>query len=249
MKSFKSHLNEITQKAAADYLHAKTKRELDKHGMQHDMYGKLTPQGQKGVTNAFKRLEVDKQGKPTYHLVTKEEVDKKDTVTVDIPLLIRLLEHAREDIKSDMDLHRVVEKLISIRNKGVLTMDDYDTIVAIKEEVEQIQEIGDTPAGKQTLKNYKQKATLDKTYTMMKPSAPDALNARKWKNRNVGISQASKRLGEDGAMAVAGPTNVAGSGAVAGLGQPPGSKSGEPPVRKKRNPIILPMARRNPPKM
>ena len=80
-------------------------------------------------------------------------------------------------------------------------------------------------------------------------SAPDALDARKWKNRNVGISQASKRLGEDGAMAVAGPTNVAGSGAVAGLGQPPGSKSGEPPVRKKRNPIILPMGRRNPPKM
>jgi predicted RNA binding protein YcfA (HicA-like mRNA interferase family) len=64
-----------------------------------------------------------------------EEVDKKDTVTVDIPLLIRLLELAREDIKSDMDLHRVVEKLISIRNKGVLTMNDYDTVANIKESV------------------------------------------------------------------------------------------------------------------
>lgn len=64
-----------------------------------------------------------------------EEVDKKDTVTVDIPLLIRLLELAREDIKTDMDLHRVVEKLISIRNKGVLTMDDYDTVANIKEAV------------------------------------------------------------------------------------------------------------------
>lgn len=62
-----------------------------------------------------------------------EEVDKKDTVTVDIPLLIRLLELAREDIKTDMDLHRVVEKLISIRNNGVLTMDDYDTVANIKE--------------------------------------------------------------------------------------------------------------------
>jgi predicted RNA binding protein YcfA (HicA-like mRNA interferase family) len=64
-----------------------------------------------------------------------EAVDRKDTVTVDIPLLIRLLELAREDIKSDMDLHRVVEKLISIRNKGVLTMDDYDTVANIKEAV------------------------------------------------------------------------------------------------------------------
>ena len=64
-----------------------------------------------------------------------EEVDKKDTVTFDIPLLIRVLELAREDIKSDMDLHRVVERLINMRDKGMLTMDDYDAIAAIKEEV------------------------------------------------------------------------------------------------------------------
>jgi hypothetical protein len=64
-----------------------------------------------------------------------EGVDKKDTVTFDIPLLIRVLELAREDIKSDMDLHRVVETLINIRDKGMLTMDDYDTIANIKEQV------------------------------------------------------------------------------------------------------------------
>jgi hypothetical protein len=63
------------------------------------------------------------------------EADKKDTVTLDIPLLIRALELAREDIKTDMDLHRVVERLIDIRNKGVLTMDDYNFIAGIKEEV------------------------------------------------------------------------------------------------------------------
>jgi hypothetical protein len=62
-----------------------------------------------------------------------EEVDKKDVVTFDIPLLIRVLELAREDIKSDMDLHRVVERLINMRDKGMLTMDDYDTIANIKE--------------------------------------------------------------------------------------------------------------------
>jgi len=67
------------------------------------------------------------------HFELDEGVDKKDTVVLDIPLLIRVLELAREDIKSDMDLHRVVEKLISIRNKGVLTMDDYNTIANINE--------------------------------------------------------------------------------------------------------------------
>ena len=62
-----------------------------------------------------------------------EATDKKDQVILNIPLLIRVLELAREDIKTDMDLHRVVEKLIQIRNKGVLTMKDYNTIAHIRE--------------------------------------------------------------------------------------------------------------------
>jgi len=68
-----------------------------------------------------------------YHM--NEAVDKKDTVTLDIPLLIRVLELAREDIKTDMDLHRVVEKLINIRKKGMLTMKDYNYIAKIHEEI------------------------------------------------------------------------------------------------------------------
>jgi hypothetical protein len=82
-----------------------------------------------------------------------EGVDKKDTVTMDIPLLIRVLELAREDLKSDMDLHRVVEKIINIRNKGTLTMDDYDTVAQIKEEWEQLDELQ-----KSTLMSYASKA-------------------------------------------------------------------------------------------
>ena len=60
-----------------------------------------------------------------------EGTDKKDTITFDIPLLIRVLELTREDIKSDIDLHRVVERLIQIRNKGVLTMADYRMIASL----------------------------------------------------------------------------------------------------------------------
>jgi len=117
-----------------------------------------------------------------------ETADKKDRISFDIPLMIRVLELAREDIKSDMDLHRVVERLIDIRNKGVLTMDDYDFIANIKE-------------------------------SYMK---------------------------EDG-MAVPGPTNVVGTGAIAGSG----GKGGEPGVNlKKKNKVVLqPMRLRAPPRM
>ena len=60
--------------------------------------------------------------------------DKKDTVTLDIPLLIRLLELSREDIQSDADLHKVVENMLDLKNKEVLTMEDYDKISQIAKE-------------------------------------------------------------------------------------------------------------------
>jgi hypothetical protein len=80
----------------------------------------------------------------------QEEADAKDTVTMDIPLLIRVLEYAREDAKTDMDLHKVVENLINMRGEGALSMDMYNKIVAIKEEIERIDELKST-----TLQSYK----------------------------------------------------------------------------------------------
>jgi len=66
-----------------------------------------------------------------------ERTDAKDTVTFDIPLLIRVLELTREKIKYDVDLHRMVEKLIKIRRKGILTMNDYKLITRLREEYKQ----------------------------------------------------------------------------------------------------------------
>ena len=73
----------------------------------------------------------------THNGLHKEETDKTDTITVDIPLMIRLLEYAREDAKTDMDLHKVTERLIEIRSKGMLTMDDYDFIVGEKKKIKE----------------------------------------------------------------------------------------------------------------
>jgi hypothetical protein len=86
-----------------------------------------------------------------HHGTTTEEVDRKDTITMDIPLLIRVLELAREDLKTDMDLHRVVEKLIDIRNNGTLTMDDYDFVAKLKESLQLEDTFQDTYAATQSV--------------------------------------------------------------------------------------------------
>ena len=57
-------------------------------------------------------------------------IDTVDTVTMDVPLLIRVFELVREDVKTDMDLHNLVERLLSIKDKGTLTMADYETVSA-----------------------------------------------------------------------------------------------------------------------
>lgn len=60
--------------------------------------------------------------------IIKEEHDPQDHITFDVPLFIRLLELAREDIKSDAELHHVVERVLAIKDRGTLTMDDYAEI-------------------------------------------------------------------------------------------------------------------------
>lgn len=52
-----------------------------------------------------------------------------DVVHLDVPLFIRLLELAREDIKQDADIHDVAQAVIQLSEKGVATMADYDSIV------------------------------------------------------------------------------------------------------------------------
>jgi len=53
-----------------------------------------------------------------------------DKIAVDVPLLIRIMEYAREDATDDMDLHRVAENLVKLSKHGkTLTMNDYEHVV------------------------------------------------------------------------------------------------------------------------
>ena len=66
-------------------------------------------------------------------------MNPRDIITVDVPLFIRLLEYAREDAQTDMDLHDVADNIISLAASGkTLTMDDYVSIVGSQEEVDEI---------------------------------------------------------------------------------------------------------------
>ena len=70
-------------------------------------------------------------------MATEEYLNEEnavDKVTMDVPLLIRIMEYSKEDAKSDMDLHKVAENLVEYSKSGkTLTMACYNHVVGINE--------------------------------------------------------------------------------------------------------------------
>ena len=63
----------------------------------------------------------------------KENLNPIDSIKMDVPLFIRMLEYAREDAKTDIDLHDVTEKIIGMAKEGrTLTIKDYNKIMSSK---------------------------------------------------------------------------------------------------------------------
>jgi hypothetical protein len=61
--------------------------------------------------------------------MVEEGTNPTDKITMDVPLFIRMLEYAREDAKTDMDLHDVTEKALALSTSGAtLTMANYESI-------------------------------------------------------------------------------------------------------------------------
>lgn len=79
----------------------------------------------KGIVESFG----DTKEAPTVVDANKEE-NKADKVTLDVPLLIRLMEFSKEDASEDVDLHVVAENLVKLSESGkCLSMEDYETAV------------------------------------------------------------------------------------------------------------------------
>jgi hypothetical protein len=71
-----------------------------------------------------------------------------DTIKINVPAFIRLIELAREEVKNDADLHDLAEIVTKISQKEVVTMDHYQTIVkymktqGTTDELAQIRKLG-----------------------------------------------------------------------------------------------------------
>ena len=69
----------------------------------------------------------------------REEEDPIDIIAMDVPLFIRMLEYAREDAKTDMDLHDVTERAIeATKLRGLLSMEDYESIIGNPTQVDEV---------------------------------------------------------------------------------------------------------------
>jgi hypothetical protein len=62
--------------------------------------------------------------------ISEEDENPIDAITMDVPLFIRMLEFAREDASTDMDLHDLADKAIAMSTEGeMLSMDNYEDLV------------------------------------------------------------------------------------------------------------------------
>ena len=58
----------------------------------------------------------------------QEEIGQSDHVTLDVPLLIRIMEVCREEIKDDEEIHRFATQIVAAKDRGVLGIKDWDDI-------------------------------------------------------------------------------------------------------------------------
>ena len=84
------------------------------------------------VSDIFSEQVPVPQSRPaeTQSAPAKKPANPIDRVTMDVPLLLRIMEYSKEDAQSDMDLHHVVEKLVNLSSEGQpLSMDHYEQVV------------------------------------------------------------------------------------------------------------------------
>jgi hypothetical protein len=84
------------------------------------------------------RAELDKRIKSKKGTNEAQQEDPTDIIAMDVPLFIRMLEYAREDAETDMDLHNVTERAIeAVKLRGLLSMEDYNDLVGGSEQVDE----------------------------------------------------------------------------------------------------------------
>jgi hypothetical protein len=119
-KNFISHYGKDAEKVMRSVA-TKQAKNMDKNKIKEMVKAALT---------VPKQEEINSESYLSSRKPMKEVSNPTDTIKMDVPLFIRMLEYAREDAKTDMDLHDVTETATSLSSGGkTLTMSDYDTIV------------------------------------------------------------------------------------------------------------------------
>lgn len=57
-------------------------------------------------------------------------MERDDIIKMNVPLFLRLIELVREEVKDDVPLHTLTEIAVRLSNDHVMTMDDYENILA-----------------------------------------------------------------------------------------------------------------------
>jgi hypothetical protein len=71
-----------------------------------------------------------------------------DSVTLDVPLLMRIMEVCREEIEDDEELHRFATQIVAVKDRGVLSMRDWDDICTCSRKSEMSEQAGISAANK-----------------------------------------------------------------------------------------------------
>ena len=115
-------------KQQSENMHKDKIKEMVKSALMKPMEGKKSDMDGDGDIDSKDYL-LKRNAAIEKAMAVKEEMNPMDVVAMDVPLLIRMMEYAREDAKSDLDLHDIAEKAIALSSEGrTLTMSDYETI-------------------------------------------------------------------------------------------------------------------------
>ena len=91
----------------------------------------------KKLLKAAKKLDIKLDLREGELTLADRERNPTDTITMNVPLFIRILEYSKEDAEEDVDLHGVAERAVEMSKEyEVLSMDCYDELLPVGEVTE-----------------------------------------------------------------------------------------------------------------
>jgi hypothetical protein len=133
---YKENKNSFLKKYGAEAENVMTGRaiKLAKQMAQKENQQKIKEAIRKALMSPIEEIEAEAEEiNSVDYIQSRQPVDYNfdSTISLSIPLLIRMMEYAKEDAKTDMDLHFATENMIQLaKTKKSLHMDDYESIVS-----------------------------------------------------------------------------------------------------------------------